>query len=86
MGSRTKRIDIVWRKSTYSVQGECIEIALTAGGVLVRDSKDPDGSILFVCIQAWRAVLSIINIDHSESWGTGALLSGSSHPVNSALR
>ncbi|MEV7090127.1 DUF397 domain-containing protein [Streptomyces sp. NPDC093085] len=39
---------LVWRKSSYSggEQGQCVEIAETAGAVHVRDSKDPDGSTL----------------------------------------
>jgi hypothetical protein len=33
-----------WRKSTFSGQnGDCIELAPTVGGVLMRDSKDPHG-------------------------------------------
>ena len=35
-----------WRKSTYSAEGNCVELAAVPAGIAVRDSKDPDGSIL----------------------------------------
>jgi hypothetical protein len=37
---------LVWRKSTFSGNENCVEIALTPGGFAVRDSKDPDGAVL----------------------------------------
>lgn len=44
------RHDAAWRKSTRSNGGggNCVEVAmLPDGGWAVRDSKDPDGPILF---------------------------------------
>ena len=38
-----------WRKSSHSGGGSdnaCVEVALLAGGVGVRDSKNPDGGRL----------------------------------------
>jgi len=37
-----------WKKSSFSFSnGECVELALlTDGSVGMRDSKDPDGSVL----------------------------------------
>ncbi|WP_067466137.1 DUF397 domain-containing protein [Actinomadura macra] len=39
-----------WRKSTHSGPngGECVELVGIAGAVAVRDSKDPDGSVLLL--------------------------------------
>ncbi|WP_395109867.1 DUF397 domain-containing protein [Actinomadura sp. SCN-SB] len=39
-----------WRKSSRSSeQGDmCVELALVAGSVAVRDSKDPDGPALMM--------------------------------------
>jgi hypothetical protein len=48
-----------WRKSSRSTGngGECVEVAdrPLRGAVAVRDSKDPDGPMLAVTPQSWRA-------------------------------
>jgi hypothetical protein len=36
-----------WRKSRFSgAQGDCVELAATAHGIAVRNSKRPDGGTL----------------------------------------
>jgi hypothetical protein len=49
---------IRWRTSSYSGGngGECVQVAATpsAGRVLVRDSKDPDGPLLTLAPKEWR--------------------------------
>jgi hypothetical protein len=45
-----------WRKSSYSNPdgGNCVEVASGfPGAVPVRDSKNPDGPILRLSVQAW---------------------------------
>lgn len=38
---------IVWRKSSFSVNGsDCVELADATGSVLMRDSKHPDDGYL----------------------------------------
>jgi hypothetical protein len=49
-----------WRKSSYSGDSGCVEFVPHRGGVLVRDSKDPDGPVLVVPIAAWQAFLTQI--------------------------
>jgi hypothetical protein len=45
-----------WRTSSRSGGGnECVEVAQTREGCLVRDSKQPDGTRLAVCREAWAA-------------------------------
>jgi hypothetical protein len=47
-----------WRKSTYSGDngGGCVEVARNLPGVVaVRDSKDPDESVLAFAPDEWRA-------------------------------
>ncbi|MEU5110427.1 DUF397 domain-containing protein [Streptomyces longwoodensis] len=42
-------MDITWRKSSYSGEGdgnECVEIATTPTRTAVRDSKDPTRAVL----------------------------------------
>jgi hypothetical protein len=47
----------VWRKSSYCQSGECIEVGALDGMILVRDSKDPQGSVLRYDAGEWHAFL-----------------------------
>jgi hypothetical protein len=43
----TRSTDTPWIKATRSgTSGDCVELRRHAGGVEVRDSKDPDGPVL----------------------------------------
>ncbi len=47
-----------WHRSSYSNhQGACVEVAFAAGGVWVRDSKDPAGPVVCVGTREWSAFL-----------------------------
>ncbi|MCA1193181.1 MULTISPECIES: DUF397 domain-containing protein [Saccharopolyspora] len=52
--------DTGWLKSSRSsgTSNMCVEVRLTARGVLVRDSKDPEGGRLDVGHAAWRRFLA----------------------------
>jgi hypothetical protein len=47
----------VWRKSTRSgpLTDNCVEVAFIDGSVAVRDSKDPQGPVLFFNADEWDA-------------------------------
>lgn len=51
----------VWRKATASGQGNCVEVMRTCEGdsdvVLVRDSKNPDTTVLAFTAGQWDAFL-----------------------------
>jgi Domain of unknown function (DUF397) len=48
-------IEVAWRKSSHSGgNGNCVEVAATPVGVLLRDSKNPDGPTLAVGTGQWR--------------------------------
>lgn len=51
-----------WRKSSYSANGgtDCVEIGLSTGAesVLVRDTKDGSGPVLWFSPGAWRTFAS----------------------------
>jgi hypothetical protein len=52
-----------WRKSSRSGdQGACVEFALAADAVGVRDSKDPGGPILLFPAGAWTAFASSVPV------------------------
>jgi hypothetical protein len=48
---------IIWRKSTTSGSGNCVEVAFADESVLVRHSRDPLGSVLSFSRQEWMAFL-----------------------------
>lgn len=50
---------IAWRKSSASGGngGECVEVAFTEAGVLVRHSRNPTGPVLSFTPSEWQAFL-----------------------------
>jgi uncharacterized protein DUF397 len=55
-------MDLRWRKSSQSASSdndpECVEVALSAGQVVVRDSKNAAGPWLRLPDTAWSAFMS----------------------------
>jgi hypothetical protein len=47
-----------WRKSQASAQGDCVEVATSPEGVLVRNSKDRSGPVLTFTPTEWTAFLA----------------------------
>ena len=54
----TAAADLAWRKSTYSGNGNCVEVAVPEAGMAVRDSKDPKGPALHFTADAWTAFVA----------------------------
>jgi hypothetical protein len=48
----------VWRKSSRSSSGNCVEVASLAGVIVVRDSKDTAGPVLTFGPEGWRQFLA----------------------------
>jgi hypothetical protein len=48
---------IAWRKSPTSDTGNCVEVAVARGSVLVRDSANRGGALLRFPPVAWSAFL-----------------------------
>jgi hypothetical protein len=56
--SDTERASLTWVKALYSgSNGQCVEIASSAGKIAIRDSKDPDGPILVYTTGEFKAFL-----------------------------
>jgi Domain of unknown function (DUF397) len=53
-----QRADIVWRKSTASGAGNCVEVAFADESVLIRQSRDPSGPVLSVSHVEWIGFLN----------------------------
>jgi uncharacterized protein DUF397 len=53
-----------WRRSSRSTaNANCVEVAVTAGAVAVRDSKHPTGCALIVPPQAWTTFTTALRGD-----------------------
>jgi hypothetical protein len=48
----------VWRRSTKSVYGSCVEVRFVGEDVHLRNSRDPEGPILVFTPAEWDAFLA----------------------------
>jgi len=48
---------VIWRKSSTSGGSNCVEVAFADESVLVRNSRNPLGSVLSFSRQEWMAFL-----------------------------
>ncbi|MFF4198302.1 DUF397 domain-containing protein [Nonomuraea sp. NPDC001831] len=54
-----QRGTVAWVKSAYSSGGgDCVQLQPAGGGVVVRDSKVPDGQVLWFSRSEWAAFLA----------------------------
>jgi hypothetical protein len=53
-------ITLTWRKSTFSAEHECVEVAAAGGSVFTRDSKNRSCSPVGISFSAWRILLERI--------------------------
>ena len=60
------KIDLRWRKSSYSGNGggSCVELASQSGRVLVRDTQDRTGPTLAFSPAAWRKLVAEVKARH----------------------
>ncbi|MEU4877267.1 DUF397 domain-containing protein [Streptomyces sp. NPDC021608] len=61
-GSESVATGPTWFKSSYSGAegGQCLEVASIRAAVLVRDSKQVDGSVLAVGVDAWAGLVRLV--------------------------
>jgi hypothetical protein len=51
-------MSLAWRKSDYCGNSACVEVAVDAGSILIRDSKNPDGHPLTFDQSEWTAFVA----------------------------
>ena len=57
-------VEVAWRKSSFSGSGsggdhgDCVEVQPGDGGIVMRDSKDPDGPVLTFTAAEWDAFIA----------------------------
>jgi hypothetical protein len=49
---------LLWKTSSLSAGGACVEVAEAQEMILVRDSKDRQGPVLAFSMAEWNAVIS----------------------------
>ena len=50
---------LTWRKASRSTAGnDCVEVARTTAGYLIRDSKNPNGPRLPLDFPTWSALIA----------------------------
>jgi hypothetical protein len=63
-GRQSQRFALDWRTSRYSGgNGECVEIASEARSVLVRDSRNPAGTVLQFSAGQWSSFVRRVRAD-----------------------
>ena len=59
--------DIVWRKSSLSETGQCVEVAFLAESVALRHSQDPFGPVLTFTPSEWAAFVGGVHLGEFDS-------------------
>jgi len=52
---RRQRPEPVWRRSSFCANGECVEVRLQDGRILLRDSKDRRSKAQHYTMEEWRS-------------------------------
>jgi hypothetical protein len=70
-----------WRKSIYSMNNGCVEVAFVHGLIGVRDSKDRTGPVLLFTAREWEAFIAGVRDGEFELAlsGAGGSPSSTSH-------
>ncbi|GAA0524090.1 hypothetical protein GCM10010172_00610 [Paractinoplanes ferrugineus] len=50
-----------WRKSSRCASNACVEVAKVDGGIMVRDSKNPERTPLVFTPEEWSAFVEGVN-------------------------
>lgn len=65
-------VEVAWQKSSQSTfNGNCVEAGTCPHGILVRDSKHPDGPVLAFTPAEWDAFLGGVRLGEFDGF-TGA--------------
>ena len=58
-----------WRKASFCQSGECVEVAVQDGMIVMRDSKQPDDTVLRYTTDEWRSLLGGIKAGEFDDLG-----------------
>jgi Domain of unknown function (DUF397) len=49
-----------WYKSSFSQEGQCVQVAAMDGAAAMRDSKHPDGGLLSFAPAEWAVFIAVV--------------------------
>lgn len=52
--------ELVWRTSSYSDTGQCVEVVFVGESVWIRDSFDRNGQVLAIPVKNWTQFLGCV--------------------------
>lgn len=58
-------MDISWRVSSWSKNGNCVEIASSGVAVLIRDTKNRSGKVLSFPVTSWENFIKTVQADNT---------------------
>ena len=61
-----ERAGTMWRKSSFSESGACVEVAVISESVALRDSHVPTGLVLTFSSGQWAAFLGSVRLSAAE--------------------
>ncbi|SDS77493.1 DUF397 domain-containing protein [Actinoplanes derwentensis] len=62
-----KSVSVDWQTSSYCSSSNCVQVAAIEDSIAIRDSKNPDGTVLMVAPGEWHAFLDrVANGDFSS--------------------
>lgn len=73
--SEAERRGLAWLKVQCTANTQCVEVASTAGKVVIRDSKDPDGPILVCTPREFGAFLEGARNGEFDNLGRSSTIS-----------
>lgn len=59
----------VWRKASFCASGECVEVTQRNGMIVLRDSKEPRGSVLYYTTEEWQSFVRGIKAGEFDDLG-----------------
>lgn len=63
-------VQAAFRRSSFCAAGECIEVAQRNGVITLRDSTQPQGSVLNYAPQDWRSFVRRIKAERLDVQGS----------------
>jgi uncharacterized protein DUF397 len=62
--ANTNQAASVWKKSSFSATGNCVQVQRDSTFIYLRDSKDPHGPVLNFTEKEWAAFIA--GVQHNE--------------------